>query len=258
MVKIISYNVNGIRAAINKGFIEWLAQENPDVIHIQEAKAMQEQVDIEPILALGYYVYWFAAQKKGYSGVVTFTKVKPQNVSKGIGDDLFDNEGRTIRLDFKNLTLINSYFPSGTAGDVRQEIKESYLEAVLDYTNSISKDSPNIIVSGDYNICHKPIDINNPIRHKNSSGFLPNEREWMDRFVESGFVDSFRNYNNEAEQYSWWSYRAGSRERNVGWRIDYNMVSTFLASKMSNAYMLPNVKHSDHCPVVIELELDLK
>ncbi len=257
MVKIISYNVNGIRAAIGKGFLDWLKQESPDVIHIQETKAMREQIDTKPIEDLGYNIYWFAAEKKGYSGVATFTKQKPQNVTMGIGAEPYDSEGRFIRLDFENCTLINSYFPSGTTGDVRQEVKESYLEEVLQYTNNIAPQVSNIILSGDYNICHKAIDINNPVRNKNTSGFLPQEREWMDRFVASGFVDSFREFNTAAEQYSWWSYRAGARARNVGWRIDYNMISTALKPNLANAYILPQVVHSDHCPVVVELNIEL-
>lgn len=257
MVKIISYNVNGIRAAIKKGFIDWLKDENPDIIHIQETKAMQDQVDITKILELGYEVYWFAAQKKGYSGVATFTKIKPKEVITGINHELYDSEGRFLRLDFNNCTLINSYFPSGTTGDLRQEVKEAYLEEVLQYIKAISPQFPNIVLSGDYNICHKPIDINNPVRNKNTSGFLPQEREWMDRFVASGFIDSFREFNQEPEQYSWWTYRAGARERNVGWRIDYNMVSAPLKERLKNAYILQQVVHSDHCPVVVELDIEL-
>ena len=177
-MKLISYNVNGIRAAISKGFMEWLETEMPDVIHIQETKAMQEQVDVDMLRMFGYEIHWFAAERKGYSGVATFTKLKPKNVVKGIGNDFFDSEGRFLRLDFEDFTLINSYFPSGTSGDVRQEKKEEYLELVLNYTNELRKTHPNIIVSCDYNICHKPIDINHPEKHEYVSGFLPNG--WTD------------------------------------------------------------------------------
>jgi len=253
MLKIISYNVNGIRAAMNKGLVDWISKESPDIIHIQEVKALLEQVDIEPFKALGYEVYWFAAQKKGYSGVATFSKIKPKSVKYGIGHDFFDFEGRFLQLDFEDFSVINSYFPSGTTGDIRQEKKEHYLELVLEYCNEFRKKQPNFILSGDYNICHKPIDINHPERHNGYSGFLPQEREWMDRFVASGFVDSFRNFNSQPNQYSWWSYRAGAREKNLGWRIDYNMVSTALSSKLHSATILPSVVHSDHCPVVVEL-----
>lgn len=254
-MKIISYNVNGIRAAINKGFAEWLTDENPDIIHIQETKAMQEQVDCSAIEALGYTIYWNAAEKKGYSGVATFTKIKPKNVIYGIGIEKYDSEGRFLQLEFDEFVLINSYFPSGTTGDIRQEVKEAYLEDVLNYCNKNKSKLPGIILSGDYNICHKPIDINHPERHKNSSGFLPNEREWMDRFIASGFTDSFRKYDPSPEKYSWWSYRAGARKKNLGWRIDYHMVDTRLEDKMQNAAILNEVVHSDHCPIVLEMDL---
>jgi len=258
MLTIISYNVNGIRAAISKGFIDWLAQESPDIITIQETKAMLEQVDVSPIQALGYEIYWFAAEKKGYSGVATFTKIKPKQVKYGISNSFFDAEGRFLQLDFEDFTLINSYFPSGTTGDIRQEKKEEYLELVFDYCMELQKTQANIIVSGDYNICHKAIDINHPERHEGYSGFLPQEREWMDRFVRLGFVDSFRIFNNLPNQYSWWSYRAGARVKNLGWRIDYNMVSTAFAPKIKHAYILPHIIHSDHCPVGIELDFPRK
>ncbi|MBK8805408.1 MAG: exodeoxyribonuclease III [Bacteroidales bacterium] len=253
MTKIVSYNVNGIRSAINKGFFEWLRSENPDIIHIQETKAMQEQVDCFPLYEMGYEIFWNAAQKKGYSGVATFTKIKPKNVQIGIGHELFDSEGRFIRLDFDDYVLINSYFPSGTTGDVRQAVKEEYLESAFNYCKDLLVDNKNVILSGDFNICHKPIDINHPERHKNTSGFLPHEREWMDRMMNLGFIDSFRKYNDQSQMYSWWSYRAGSREKNLGWRIDYHLVSENLTSRLHNAKILPDVVHSDHCPVVVEI-----
>ena len=204
-MKIISYNVNGIRAALSKGFMDWFETEMPDVIHIQETKALQEQVNVDMLRMYGYDIYWNAAERRGYSGVATFTKIRPKQVIQGIGNEFFDSEGRFLRLDFDDFTLINSYFPSGTSGDIRQEKKEEYLELVLNYTNELRKTQPNIILSGDYNICHKPIDINYPEKHETMSGFLPQEREWMDRFVDSGFVDSFRQFNSQPEQYSWWT-----------------------------------------------------
>lgn len=253
MSKIITYNVNGIRSAINKGFAEWLIQESPDIIHIQEVKALQEQVNLNTIISAGYTPYWFAAQKKGYSGVASFTKTPPQSVRYGIGSDFFDAEGRFLQLDYTNYTLINSYFPSGSSGDIRQEKKEEYLELVFDYCAELLKTQKNIIISGDFNICHTPIDINHPERHVGYSGFLPQEREWMDRMMRLGFIDSFRMFNMQAHQYSWWSYRAGARAKNLGWRIDYHLVSSHAASFVTHASILPHIVHSDHCPVVIEL-----
>ena len=252
--KIYSYNVNGIRAAINKGFIDWLKTENPDIISIQETKARKEQVDTNLIVELGYHQVWFSAEKKGYSSVAIFSKSKPNKIETGLGIQKYDMEGRTIRADFNDVTIINSYFPSGTTGTVRQDYKMEYLADFKSYIDHLKKERPKIIVSGDFNICHKPIDINHPERHKKSSGFLPEEREWLDQFLASGFVDSFRDYNQEAEQYSWWSYRAGARGKNLGWRIDYHMVSEALRAQLRNADILQDVHHSDHCPVTIEVE----
>ena len=253
--RIISYNVNGIRAAISKGFLEWLKEENPDIICLQETKIQEDQIDKLAFESLGYYQYWNSAQKKGYSGVGILTREKPEAVRPGMGIEKFDNEGRLLRLDFKNFSLINSYFPSGTTGDVRQDFKMEYLEAVSKYSSELLKEKPGFVLCGDYNICHKPIDINHPERHKKSSGFLPEERAWMDDFLELGFVDSFRQFNQEGEKYSWWSYRAGSRAKNLGWRIDYHMVSQALDEKLNNAGIMPEVKHSDHCPVWVDLDL---
>lgn len=254
-MKIISYNVNGIRAALKKDFIKWLQKENPDIICIQETKAHKEQLDTTVFNEIGYQDFWFSAEKKGYSSVAVFTKIKPENVINGIDNPKFDSEGRLIRLDFKNFTLLNSYFPSGTTGTIRQDYKMEYLAEIQKYVDELKKTQPNIILCGDYNICHMPIDINHPERHKKTSGFLPEERLWVTKFLESGFVDSFRKYNSEAERYSWWSYRQGSRSRNVGWRIDYHMVSTSIADKLTNADILADVVHSDHCPVTIEIDM---
>lgn len=254
-MKIISYNLNGIRSAASKGLFEWLQSENPDMFFVQETKAQIDQIDLDPLRLMGYNVAWHSAQKKGYSGVACFTKQSPDREHIGIGIDEFDSEGRFIRLDFGNLSVINSYFPSGTTGDIRQEVKESYLEAVLVYLQDLLAEGRDIIISGDFNICHHPIDINNPANKKGVSGFLPNEREWMDRLVASGFTDSFRHFNQSPEQYSWWSYRAASRERNVGWRIDYHFVSNSIAERMTGAGILSSVVHSDHCPVVLNIDL---
>ncbi|RLD46637.1 MAG: exodeoxyribonuclease III [Bacteroidetes bacterium] len=252
-MNIISYNVNGIRAALKKGFADWLKIESPDIICIQETKAHKNQVDTNVFEYLGYNQYWFSAEKKGYSSVAIFSKIKPNEVIYGIDNPKFDIEGRFLRLNFDNFTIISSYFPSGTTGTIRQDYKMEYLAEVQKYVNNL-KDK-NIIISGDYNICHKPIDINHPERHKNTSGFLPEEREWMTNFLESGFIDSFRHFNQEPKKYSWWSYRQNSREKNLGWRIDYHMVSNSLKDKLISVDILKDIVHSDHCPVKLEIDI---
>jgi len=254
-MKIISYNVNGIRAALKKDFVAWLQQENPDIICLQETKANKEQVETNLISDLGYHLYWFSAQKKGYSGVAIFSKQKPDRVVEGIGIEKYDFEGRMIRADFGDFTLINSYFPSGTTGTVRQDFKMEYLADVQKFIDNLKKERPNILLCGDYNICHKPIDISKPENKKGVSGFLPEEREWVTNFIESGFIDSFRMFDQSPEKYTWWSYRAGSRAKNLGWRIDYHMVSEPLRSKIKDAKILSDVVHSDHCPISLELSL---
>lgn len=254
MKKIISYNVNGIRAALNKGLSDWIKEENPDIICIQETKAQPEQIAPLVFKQLGYHPYCFSAKKKGYSGVIIFTKTTPDNVEYGIGIEKYDIEGRLIRLDFKDITLINTYFPSGTTGDIRQDFKMQWLADFQKYIDNLKKERPNLIVSGDYNICHKPIDIHHPERHKHVSGFLPEEREWVDGFVNSGFIDSFRKFNKNPDNYTWWSYRFGARAKNLGWRIDYNMLSEPLESRLKSASILKDVVHSDHCPVMVEID----
>lgn len=254
-MKIYSYNVNGIRSALSKGLASWILSELPDMLCIQEIKATPEQVDLLELETAGYTTYWFPAQKKGYSGTALITRIKSDKVHYGIGHSLFDDEGRVIRADFGDLTLLCTYFPSGTTGDIRQAIKMEFLETYLQFISELKKTRPNLIVSGDYNICHKPIDINKPENKKGVSGFLPEERDWMDRFEASGFTDTFRLFNNQPEQYSWWSYRAGSRGKNLGWRIDYHWVSDTLRDQVTSAGILPQVVHSDHCPVWAEIKL---
>ena len=253
-MKLISYNVNGIRSAINKGFVEWLKEENPDIIGLQEIKAQEKDIDVTIFKDLGYESYWYPAVKRGYSGVAIFSKIKPKSVKYGIGLNHYDDEGRIIQADFQDFSFISSYFPSGTTGDIRQDFKYGFLDDVFGYMQDLRRDNPTLILSGDYNICHKPIDIHNPISNRNSSGFLPDERAWMDRFTESGFIDTFRYFNPNPHHYTWWSFRANSRSKNLGWRIDYHMATRELQDRLKSAAILPNVKHSDHCPIVLEIE----
>lgn len=253
-MKIISYNVNGIRAAMNKGFVDWLKKSNPDIIGLQELKAELNQIDASVFEDLGYEIYWYPAVKKGYSGVAILTKIKPDSIKYGMGISLYDDEGRMIQADFGDFSFISSYFPSGTTGDVRQSFKYEFLDDVFGYMQDLKGNNQNLILSGDYNICHKAIDIHNPISNKNSSGFLPAERAWMEKFTASGFVDTFRYFNTEPNHYTWWSYRAGARANNLGWRIDYHMVTEGLKTKLKRSVILPEALHSDHCPILLELE----
>lgn len=256
-MRIVSYNVNGIRAAISKGFIDWLKTDPADVICIQEIKAARENVDCSILNALGYHDYWYPAQKKGYSGVAVFTKIKPDNVVYGNGHKVSDDEGRIIQLDFGNTRLINAYFPSGTSGDLRQAFKYEWLDQVYLFLEELRKQFPRIILCGDYNIAHTEIDIHDPKGNKKSSGFLPAERAWMDRFLTTGFVDTFRHFTKEPHQYTWWSQRFPTvREQNKGWRIDYINVTEPMIGSLRSARILHDVKHSDHCPVFLELNLD--
>ncbi len=252
-MKIVSYNVNGIRAAMRKGLTDWLKQVDAEVVGFQEIKAKEEQIDTEALKALGYhYQYWFPADKKGYSGTGIISKIKPEHVEYGTGIDYMDFEGRNIRADFKDFSFMSMYLPSGT-NDARLQFKFKYMDEMLRYASDLKKEIPKLIISGDYNICHQPIDIHDPVRLKNVSGFLPEERAWLTDFMNEGFIDSFRQFNSLPEQYTWWSYRAGSRQRNKGWRIDYHLVTPELMPQIKRSVILPEAKHSDHCPILIEL-----
>jgi exodeoxyribonuclease-3 len=254
-MKIISYNVNGLRAAMKKGFCDWLQTHPADIVCIQEVKAQQSDIDSAIFHEMGYHDYWFCANKKGYSGVTVFSKSKADNVVCGTGHGDSDFEGRVISVDFGKLRIINAYFPAGTAGDHRQTFKYNWLDEFYTYLENLKQIHPNIILCGDYNIAHTEIDIHNPVGNKNNSGFLPEERAWMEKLYTSGWVDAFRVFHPEPHHYTWWSQRfPGLREANKGWRIDYISVTEGVRSYLKDAEIYPNVKHSDHCPVSLELD----
>lgn len=254
-MKLLSYNVNGIRAAENKGFSQWLADASPDVIGLQEIKAMDDQFDWQVVRNLGYDVFTYPAEKKGYSGTAILTRKKPNKVTKGCGVDWIDAEGRIIRADYDDFSFISVYIPSGSSGDERQDMKMQFLEFFKPYILSLTKEFPRLIISGDYNICHQAIDIHDPIRNAGMSGFLPEEREWFSNYLQEGLVDSFRHLVKSPDHYSWWSYRAGARGNNKGWRIDYHVITEALLPHLQSASILPQVHHSDHCPVELVLNI---
>ncbi|GGE18611.1 exodeoxyribonuclease III [Psychroflexus salis] len=252
-MKILSYNVNGIRAALKKDLIEWLQAADADVVCFQETKAQPEQIDNSLFEAIGYnYCYWYSAQKKGYSGVGIISKNQPKNVVYGTGIDYMDAEGRNLRADFDEISIMSMYLPSGT-NDTRLDFKLKYMSDLQTYINQLTKEVPNLNICGDYNICHEPIDIHDPIRLKNVSGFLPVERKWLSGFLASGFIDTFRLQHPDETTYSWWSYRANARANNKGWRLDYHLLAKHLQDKIKRTAILNQAKHSDHCPVLLEL-----
>lgn len=254
-MRIISYNVNGVRSAINKGFTDWLQTDPADIVCLQETKAMKDNVDYKKIEDLGYETFWFSAQKKGYSGVAIFTRIKPDYVEYGHKLEQSDFEGRVIRADFGDITLVNAYYPSGTSGDERQTYKYQWLKEFFVYLEDLRKTRKKLVVVGDYNIAHKEIDIHDPKGNKNSSGFLPEERAWMDAFLEAGWIDTYRERNPTATGgYSWWSQRFPTvRAQNKGWRIDYICITKELKAQLKDAKIFPDVKHSDHCPIYAEI-----
>ncbi len=255
-MRIVTYNVNGIRAALRKDWLSWLKAVDADVVCLQEIKATPDVVpEILMIEQLGYEHYWYPAQKKGYSGTAILTRISPTHVEYGCGHELYDYEGRIIRADFGDVSVMSTYFPSGTSGDIRQDFKYRFLDDFQLYTDQLRAERPHLVISGDYNICHRAIDIHNPISNARSSGFLPEEREWMENFINSGYIDSFRALNPDPHHYTWWTYRANARAHNLGWRIDYNMVSRTLESKIRHAAILPDAMHSDHCPVLLDLDV---
>lgn len=252
-MKILTYNVNGIRSALKKGFLEWVEATNADIICLQEIKSTEEQIDPELFKNLGYESYWHPAFKKGYSGVATFTRHTPKSVCIGCGIEKYDQEGRVLRVDMETFSILNVYMPSGSSGDLRQAFKMEWLDDFYNYTNDLKKEIPNLIICGDFNICHRPIDIHNPKSNAKTSGFLPEEREWLSKFFDNGFVDAFRHFNSEPHNYTWWSYRANARNKNLGWRIDYHAVTEPMKERLKRAVILSEAKHSDHCPVLLEI-----
>jgi exodeoxyribonuclease III len=253
-MRIISYNVNGIRSALSKGLDQWIAETAFDVYMFQEIKADRSAIPTETFEQLGYRHAWFPAEKKGYSGVGALFRQQPDLVEEGMGLLDYDREGRVLRMDFGNLTLVNAYFPSGSSGDERQAVKMRYLDDFYEYIQELRSRRPNLIVSGDYNICHHAIDIHDPVSNKHSSGFLPEERAWMSKYFANGFIDTFRHFNKDPHHYSWWSFRAGARSRNKGWRIDYHAATEALEPHLRSATIFPDVVHSDHCPIFVELD----
>lgn len=253
-MKIISYNVNGIRAACNKDFMQWLSLANPDIIDFQEIKATAEQIDIKAFEDLGYHNFWFPAQRKGYSGVAIATKQLPKQVTYGMGIERYDVEGRVLRADFEDFSVISVYVPSASNIE-RLDFKMEFCHDFLNYIKNLRKEIPNLVISGDFNICHQAIDIHDPVRLKNVSGFLPMEREWMTNFItECGLLDSFREYNDQPDNYTWWSYRQNARAKNKGWRLDYHFVADTLQPRMQNSRILKDAVHSDHCPILLDME----
>ncbi len=255
-IELVSYNVNGIRSAISKGLIDWIQQTNFDIYLFQEIKANEADIPKELFEAIGYECHFFSAQKKGYSGVGVVTKMKPQNVVRGMQIPKHDGEGRLIRFDIGDITFINSYFPSGSSGEERQSVKMEYLDDYFNYIHELKKEKKKIIISGDYNICHEAIDIHDPKGNKDSSGFLPEERAWMTKYFDSGFIDTFRHFHKEEKaQYSWWSFRANARNNNKGWRIDYHVATKELEEQLLDAQIFMDVKHSDHCPIYLKIKV---
>ncbi len=255
-VKIISWNVNGVRAVLKKGFLDWLKAEAPDVLCLQEVKALPTQVPPELLHHTDYSIGWNAAQRLGYSGVATLSRIKPVEEKRGFGIEAFDSEGRVLETVFKDFTLLNIYFPNGKMSEERLQYKMDFYEEALKYFMRLQKAGKRLVICGDYNTAHKPIDLARPKENEDVSGFLPIERAWMDKLVQKGFIDTFRLlYPEKTEQYSWWDMRTGARARNIGWRIDYHFISESLRTSLQEAFIYPNVTGSDHCPVGIILDI---
>jgi exodeoxyribonuclease-3 len=254
-IRLLSWNVNGIRAVYKKGFVEWLRTESPDIICLQETKAMEEQLSDDLLNIDGYTSYFSSAERKGYSGTATYTKLEPKKFKNGIGIEKFDSEGRFCVTDYGKFILFNIYFPNGKARKERLEYKMDFYDAFLKHCKKLLKQGKKIVVCGDVNTAHKEIDLARPKENSKTSGFLPEEREWIDKFLDAGFLDTFRMFNTEPKNYSWWDMITRARERNVGWRIDYFFISENLKKNLKSAFIMPEIMGSDHCPVGIELEV---
>ncbi|MDY0385998.1 MAG: exodeoxyribonuclease III [Methanolobus sp.] len=254
-IRIISWNVNGIRAVHKKGFLDWFNEEEPDILCIQETKANRDQLPSELLETDGYHNYFASAQKKGYSGVAFYTKKEPINIKCGFGIEKFDREGRVQIADYGDFVLFNIYFPNGKASAERLAYKMEFYNAFLEYANTLKSKGKKLIICGDVNTAHKEIDLARPKDNEKISGFLPSERAWIDKFLDKGFVDTLRMYNTEPDNYTWWSMRTRARERNVGWRIDYFFASENIAGNIKDAFIMSDVMGSDHCPIGIDLEI---
>ncbi len=255
-MKIYCWNVNGIRAAAQKGYLEWFKKSKPDILCLQETKAMAEQVDNQIAQPEGYHSYWNSAEKKGYSGTVTFSKTKPLRIKYELGLEEFDGEGRVIETEFNDFVLFNIYFPNGKRDHSRVKYKLKFCDSVLERCETLKKEGKNLIICGDYNTAHKEIDLKNFKSNQKTTGFLPEERAWIDKFIAHGYVDTFRQFNQEPDNYTWWSYMFNARQKNVGWRIDYFFVNEKFVSHLKKAFILPEVQGSDHCPLGIEIDIN--
>ncbi|MDR0912042.1 MAG: exodeoxyribonuclease III [Methanobrevibacter sp.] len=254
-ITIISWNVNGIRAVSKKGFLEWMNNKPGDIVAIQETKAHKEQLSDEILNINDYESFFSSAIRKGYSGVATYTDIKPKKVLKGFDIKKFDDEGRIIQLNFDKFILLNIYYPNGGMSDERLQYKMDFYDGFLDYANKLKNEGNNLVICGDFNTAHKEIDLARPKQNEDVSGFLPIEREWMDKFIENGYVDTFREFNKDGENYTWWSYRTKARNRNVGWRLDYFFVNEEFKDDVIDSYILSDVLGSDHCPIAIKLKI---
>jgi exodeoxyribonuclease-3 len=254
-MRILSWNVNGIRAIDKKGFYKWFQKEKPDIICLQEIKAQPEQLPPHLRNTPGYQIHINSGDRKGYSGVLTYTKIKTVDVKKGFGIEKFDQEGRILITEFPSFSLFNIYFPNGKKNQERLDYKLDFYDTFLAYADNLKAKGKNIVVCGDFNTAHKEIDLAHPKENEKVSGFLPIERAWIDTFVDHGYIDTFRNFNKESNQYSWWDMKSRARERNVGWRIDYFFVNKEFMPHVKNAFIMQDIMGSDHCPVGIEIEV---